>query len=228
MRDIAAILVDWGTSNLRLWAVDSSQNVLATHREASGMRTLTPDAFEAILMSCLDRLGAGHAECPIIMCGMVGSRQGWTDAGYVPVPASLATLPGKAVRIKTRGGYDARILPGIARHDPQLPDVMRSEETQLLGLKSLMGGQDLHGLVCMPGSHAKWVHLAGGVVSGFHTAITGELIASVTSSTVVRHAFDGAPGMLDVPPYNAVFRIAVEHALKAPANILNAVFATRP
>ena len=73
---------------------------------------------------------------------------------------------------------DIRILPGIAQRDPKAPDVMRGEETQLLGALGVDAADDA--VVCMPGTHSKWVRANGGTVERFATFMTGELFDVVS------------------------------------------------
>ena len=123
--------VDWGTSSFRLWLFGRDGMVLAERRSAEGMSTLKPDQFEAVLYGHLS--GAGGEGLPVILCGMVGAKQGWREAGYVDVPADLRAITAGTIRVDG-AGRDARILPGLAQRQLAHPDVMRGEETQLLGL----------------------------------------------------------------------------------------------
>lgn len=218
---IAAVLVDWGTSRLRLWALDRDGGVIRAARSAEGMGATAPRAFEGILEHHLIELGAG-ADVPVMMCGMVGSRQGWQEAPYVSVPARLETIVARAVRVRgTR--RDVRILPGIADRSPRTPDVMRGEETQLLGLGRLAGAS-AEGLVCMPGTHAKWVRLTDGAatVAAFATALTGDLFAALSTGSVLRHSL-GADAEADT----AAFEAAVRASIDEPSTALMRLFAVR-
>jgi 2-dehydro-3-deoxygalactonokinase len=218
---IAAVLVDWGTSRLRLWAVDHDGTVLGEARSGEGMGATEPRAFEGILEHHLVELGAGP-QVPVMMCGMVGSRQGWQEAPYVEVPARLETIIERALPVSGTP-REVRILPGIADRSVETPDVMRSEETQLLGL-GRMAGNGAEGLVCMPGTHAKWVLMDEGAtqVSGFATALTGDLFAALSRGSVLRHSLSGDAG-LD----GASFDKAVRAAIDEPARMLMRLFAIR-
>lgn len=225
----AAILVDWGTSNLRLWAVGDDGSILCEHKSSSGMRTLAKSEFKTTLNEALGYLGCNKTDVPVVMCGMVGSRQGWTEAPYKNLPVSFDAIIGAARRIDDVQERDTQILPGIARLDDVLPDVMRSEETQLLGLQALGKFEEAAGemLVCMPGSHAKWALVGEGQIKHFHTAMTGELIAACMSETVLRHSFRSATVMPKIDSEHEVFLAAVDNALANPSGVLNALFATR-
>ena len=218
---IAAVLVDWGTSRLRLWAVDCDGVVVRAARSAEGMGATAPRAFEGILEHHLVELGAGP-DVPVMMCGMVGSRQGWQEAPYVAVPARLETIVERAQPVAGTP-RDVRVLPGIADRGTATPDVIRGEETQLLGLARLAGAS-ADGLVCMPGTHAKWVRLTDGAatVAAFATALTGDLFAALSTASVLRHSLSA-----DADADPAAFEAAVRASVAEPSTALMRLFAIR-
>lgn len=219
----SVVAVDWGTSQLRLWPLDRAGKKLACHRSNQGMRVVERDEFPAILEAQLEELGLGF-DVPVIMCGMVGSRQGWQEAPYLKTPAHINSVVDGAVSIAGTK-RDMRILPGMAKYDPVAPDVMRSEETQLLGLHHLMS-ERAGGLVCMPGSHAKWVRFENGIVTDFMTTLSGELFAALGSSSVLKHALEKADKHINAQ--SDAFTDAVTASLEEPATIFARLFATRP
>lgn len=181
MSEPAFIAVDWGTTSFRLWLLSRSGAVLAERRSAEGMTTAMRTGFAEVLQSHLDAIGAPD-NLPVLVCGMAGARQGWVEAGYIDVPASLSAVLDGAVRVPGQA-RDVRILPGLAQRDKNAPDVMRGEETQLLGaLASADAGEKL---VCMPGTHSKWVTVKGGDVTGFATFMTGELFEVISKQTIL-------------------------------------------
>ncbi|MDZ7824161.1 MAG: 2-dehydro-3-deoxygalactonokinase [Ahrensia sp.] len=220
---ISVVAVDWGTSQLRIWPLDRDGNVAATYKSGEGMRNVSPSGFASLLEQHLTSLEIEHS-VPVIMCGMVGSRQGWCEVPYVDMPCRLSDIIEGAVAVPNVA-RDIRILPGLANRSTQTPDVMRSEETQLLGLHKLLG-DDLRGHVCMPGSHAKWVRIEKGVVIDFATSLTGELYAALGSSSVLKHAL--ASGDQKVDAQSGAFVRAVRASLAEPATILTRLFSARP
>ena len=183
MDEIAWIGVDWGTSSLRSFAVDAQGALRDMRMSDQGMVRLAPDEFEETLgIMTTGWLAEGRAT-PVIACGMVGARQGWVEAPYAPCPGP--PLAPRLTRVRTRDArLDVRIVPGLAQMDP--PDVMRGEETQVAGL--LAGEPDFEGVVCLPGTHTKWVRVAGGAVTGFTTCMTGEVFALLTERSILRHS----------------------------------------
>ncbi len=215
MVDAACILGDWGTSSLRLWAVDAAGRVLVGRRSGQGMGGLAPGAFEPVLREHLAALGAGGV--PVLLCGMVGARQGWREAPYVALPADLGAICDAAMPVGM-ADMDVRILPGVSSAEPA--DVMRGEETQLLGV--LAGAPGLAGVVVLPGTHCKWVWLAEGRISRFETAMTGELFALLGGQSVLRHSVDLAAAFDD-----AAFADGVARGLAAPERLTRALFGVR-
>jgi 2-dehydro-3-deoxygalactonokinase len=183
----AHALVDWGTTNLRVWLTDHAGHILATKTTDDGMGTLAPEQFAGVLERALNELGAA-VDLPVMICGMAGSRQGWQEAPYAATPVKLADLAAHAIVFESQQRL-VRILPGIARKDASRCDVMRGEETQLLGLSV---AKNIHtGLACLPGTHSKWVRLARNTVTDFVSVMTGELYALLRQHSILRHSTGG-------------------------------------
>lgn len=181
MSDTQWIAVDWGTSNLRIWAMDAHGGVVDEITSDQGMLGLAPDAFEPILLHHINPW-IGDAKIPVIACGMVGSRQGWKEAPYETVPARPAT---RTVQVETRDPrLNVHVVAGIQQTDPA--DVMRGEETQVAGF--LTGRQGYSGVVCLPGTHSKWVEIERGEIKRFQTVLTGELFDLLSKQSVLRHS----------------------------------------
>lgn len=208
--------VDWGTSSFRLWLLDAEGTVLAERRSDEGMTRAIETGFAPILAGHLAAAGAAET-LPVLVCGMAGARQGWVEAPYLDVPGPLAGLAAHAVPVP--GRRDVRILPGLAQRDPH-PDVMRGEETQLVALAA--AGDT--GLVCMPGTHCKWVTLAGARVAGFRSTMTGEIFALLSRQSILSHATAGAR---PADPEAPAFLAAVDRGLTDPAGLSLDLFEIR-
>ncbi|SFJ63403.1 2-dehydro-3-deoxygalactonokinase [Bradyrhizobium sp. cf659] len=219
MTEPAYVAVDWGTSSFRLWLVDRAGQVLAERRSDEGMLAAAKTGFSGVLQSHLSAIEAPD-RLPVLVCGMAGAKTGWAEAGYVDTPAPLAAILKQAVRVPGEA-RDIRILPGIAQRDAGAPDVMRGEETQLLGALGLEAAGEA--LVCMPGTHSKWVRVKDGTVAHFSTFMTGELFSVVSRETILSLAVAGADDAEDV----ASFKTAVKAAFEAPAFAANLLFGAR-
>ena len=187
----AWVAVDWGTSNLRVWGIGPSGEVLFSRGSPQGMATLAPDAYPQVLADILaPDLAPDGKPIDALICGMAGARHGWREAPYLDAPADLSTLAAAAVTASAPGArLRARILPGVCQRGAT-EDVMRGEETQLLGLTTLI--PHFSGIVCMPGTHCKWVELCGPRLQRFATVMTGELFGVLRAHSVLRHACGGS------------------------------------
>ncbi|QDG75858.1 2-dehydro-3-deoxygalactonokinase [Labrenzia sp. PHM005] len=181
--DIAWIAADWGTTNLRIWALGADDCPIVHRSSEKGMGALTPDQFEAALLELVeDCLTAGRTT-PIIVCGMAGSRQGWSEAPYKTAPCPPPGIHDATTVATDDPRLDVRILPGIKQMSPA--DVMRGEETQIAGF--LASRPNFEGLLCLPGTHTKWAALESGVITRFRTSMTGEVYALLRKQSVLRH-----------------------------------------
>lgn len=210
------LAVDWGTSHLRVWAMSRNGAVLTRRANDAGMGGLTRDGFEPALLDLAgDLLATG--ETPVVVCGMAGSRQGWAEAKYIATPC---TPPGidRATRVTTTDPrLSVHILPGVKQTSPA--DVMRGEETQIAGFLAL--NQKFDGVICLPGTHTKWVHISAGEIVSFRTFMTGEMFALLSQKSVLRHtvAGDGWDA--------AIFADAVSSGMSNPAELAARLFSIR-
>ena len=218
MTRVSHAVADWGTSRFRLWALGPDGEVLGERRSEDGLTRAAGTGFETVLESHLAALGV-PAGVPVMLCGMVGARTGWVEAGYLDAPVRLDHLAERATPVPARL-RPVRILPGIAQRDAGRPDVMRGEETQLLALSA----EGFSGLACLPGTHSKWVRLEGGTITRFATFLTGELFHLVGAGSVVAQAMAGA-GPVD--PATPAFAEGVADALEYPEELSNRLFELR-
>jgi len=177
----AFIAADWGTSNLRVALCDANGTVLDT-RSGPGAAD-SRGRFDEVFDAHTGEWRAAHGALPAIVSGMAGSNFGWREAAYLPCPAELAELADQPVSPRD-GVY---IIPGMRCSNPLgAPDVMRGEETQLLGALELEPtlAEGRH-LVCMPGTHSKWVSMRDGIVQEFLTVPTGEVFALLCNHSVL-------------------------------------------
>jgi 2-dehydro-3-deoxygalactonokinase len=171
--------IDWGTSNRRAYLIDQSGACLAEHEDNQGMLAVGGRGrFGASLAGLLDAMQL-PADVPVIMSGMVGSASGWQEVNYLDASVPLAGLPGHLAAV-TDPAWAGRchIVPGYCYRNGAAVDVMRGEETQLLGAVAL-GHRD--GWIVLPGTHSKWVLLRDGVIQSLATYMTGELFAMLSA-----------------------------------------------
>lgn len=210
--------VDWGTSSFRLWVLNARGEVVASRRSDQGMRTLASRDYGQVLESHLAALAA-PVDLPVIVCGMAGSRQGWIEAPYITVPATFDALAANAIAVS---GFnrDVRIVPGLAQRNADKPDVMRGEETQMMGAFANVKGEMV---ACLPGTHSKWVSLSSNSVRAFTTFMTGELFDVIGHRTTLLQGEMHASQVHDA----TVFANAVSSMLDAPQTLTSRLFAIR-
>ena len=174
------IAVDWGTSSLRCYRLDARGEIVESRSSGDGILNVAAGQFPRVLEEQI----AGWKETPIVMSGMVGSRQGWKEAPYVKCPAGFDEIAAQLVEVR-QGTW---IVPGLSCRDTAgVPDVMRGEETQILGCGA-------EGTICLPGTHSKWAEVENGRIERFSTFMTGEVYAVLRQHSILgRMMEEGKP-----------------------------------
>lgn len=192
------IAVDWGTTNRRVYRLDSAHRIQDEFEDNNGIAAMAGADFGAEVDAIRSRLG----DLPVLLAGTIGSSRGWHQTGYVECPAGPAAIAAGLLWLEP--GRTA-IIPGVSQRAPRA-DVMRSEELQAIGA-ALSGLAPDPGLSCHPGTHAKWIRLSGGMIQSFRTTLTGELFALLRSQTILAEHLRGE--VTD----DAAFRAGVRAAL---------------
>lgn len=177
------ILIDWGTSNARAWLVGPDGAIHDRYHVALGIKNVKNGDFDGALRA-LTADWPLEPGTPILMSGMIGARQGWLEAPYVPCPAALDDLAAGIVEIPD--APHIRIVPGV--HDAaadRAHDVMRGEEVQIFGALSEMPNDGGSHLFCLPGTHSKWALVDDGRLVRFATALTGEAFSAFAEHTIL-------------------------------------------
>lgn len=229
------IAVDWGTSHLRAYLCQLPDEPVAADNAVPapviqlamvtgpGVCKISSD-FASTLQQALACWQAEYGALPVLMAGQIGSSIGWHETAYLPCPVQPSEI--------ATGGYQfislampIRILPGLCCRLPnQQFDVMRGEELQILGFLQLQPqfGQGQH-LLCLPGTHTKWVLLRDGVIEYFKTAMTGELFDLLSHHSVLIQQ----PCAGDIVDWPA-FDLGCEFTLFADAgNLVHGLFSVR-
>jgi 2-dehydro-3-deoxygalactonokinase len=171
------IAVDWGTTNRRAYQIGPGGVLTDSFEDELGLLAVPRGGFEAAVDEIRDRLG----DRPMLLAGMVGSNRGWREAPYVPCPAANEDLARAILWVEPgRTG----IVPGVSQSGAAGADVMRGEEVQVLGAVAA-GLVPADTLICHPGTHAKWIVMAGGRIQSFRTMMTGEIFSLLTRHSIL-------------------------------------------
>lgn len=207
--------IDWGTSNFRAFRLRGA-TVIDRVPSGPGILSVAPGGFPDALRAAVGPW-LQDGERHILMAGMVGSRQGWVEAPYLPCPADPAALAAATIPVPFDGAT-IRLVPGLSATDAAgTPEVMRGEEVQLFGVMDRTGPD---ALVCLPGSHSKWVAIAGGRIDSFTTHLTGEAFAALRGHTILGRL------MQDGPTIGSAFLRGVDRAAE-PGGLLHHLFGVR-
>jgi len=223
MRKIAigSVVIDWGTTNARAYALAAPPGETGAIVEARaaplGILNVEDGHFDA----AFEELVGGWREepdIPVLMSGMIGSRQGWIEAPYAACPAgpaavatALTPVPGKA---------NVFIVPGVSLSNDGRHDVMRGEEVQCFGAVALTGERDA--VICLPGTHSKWVAMADGAIARFATSMTGETYAVMRRHSILGALMTGT----DAEAPGAAFGTGLTRSGEA-GGLLNHLFSVR-
>ena len=197
--------------------MDDSYNLVDSVESNSGLNSVSNNEFESVLIQHIQHWLSDHHPMIIVMSGMVGARQGWVEAPYRETPCrisgsqELLTVPTIDPRLRVF------VVPGVCQLDPA--DVMRGEETQVFGY--LAKNENFSGLICLPGTHSKWVDVRDLTIQRFRTWMTGELFDVLSNQSVLRYST--ATEDWD----HSAFMHAAQKALSLKEGILEALFSIR-
>jgi 2-dehydro-3-deoxygalactonokinase len=185
--------IDWGSSARRAYVIGAGGQCLQRWQDSEG--ALQARGAFATSLQALRASLALPVQVPVVMSGMVGSAQGWQQAPYLDSSVPLASLPAQLMPV--RAAAHCHIVPGYRYRSDAAIDVMRGEETQLLGALALGHGD---GWIVLPGTHSKWVELSAGRIVRFTTYMTGELFAGLRAGGTLAALMaegdaDGAAGL---------------------------------
>ncbi len=247
--------LDWGTSSLRAYRFAADGSVLERRERALGIASIRNEAFRAAFEStCGDWLRDAPGVA-VLACGMIGSRQGWREAPYLPTPAGFDEVATRLLRIDELAGRRFAIVPGVrTENDTGTHDVMRGEETQVFGAQagaepaaarsaSANGNRPatrgsrhpVAGRFVLPGTHSKWVRVREGRIASFRTYLTGEMFAVLSAHSILGRLFpaigQGASASVDDVHGNgaarAGFDLGVRRAASDPAGLTALLFSVR-
>jgi 2-dehydro-3-deoxygalactonokinase len=209
------IALDWGTTRARAYLISETGDVLERRSADQGIQSVPAGGFPAAFDAIAGDLQRQAPEAAVVLAGMVGSRNGWVEAAYVPCPASPDAIAAAGLKVALADGTPALILPGLSCDEGAF-DVMRGEETLIVGL----GLED--GIVCLPGTHSKWALVEGGRITRFASFMTGEIWGLLRQSSILSRLAE------EQSEEGARLGLAAGFAAsRRPGGLLNTAFAAR-
>lgn len=173
------IVADWGTTRFRGYLIEN-ERILDEVSSQEGVSALQPGQHRDVFMRQCGHWLEAEPHAPVLLVGMVGSREGWVMAPYAACPAGPAEIAQAMIPVDLGSGRKAYIVPGLfCEPAPGAADVMRGEETLALG-----SGVE-NGIVCSPGTHPKWIEMRGGRIERFATYMTGEMYALLREHSMI-------------------------------------------
>ncbi|ARU92732.1 2-dehydro-3-deoxygalactonokinase [Tatumella citrea] len=167
------IAIDWGSTNLRAWWYQAGE-CRDRRTSSEGITRLGGKSPAAVLAG----ITAGWPEnIRVLMAGMVGSTAGWKVAPYLPCPVRFSEIGSQLTDVLP----GISIIPGLSIRRSDNDNVMRGEETQLLGARQLAAAP----LFILPGTHCKWVQADNEQIYDFRTVMTGELHHLLINSSLI-------------------------------------------
>ncbi len=225
------ILADWGTSCLRANLCRQNGNGFQLVSTLRGPGVKNTQALEETFFTLVGPWLEEHGKLPALLCGTIGSNIGWVNTPYVECPAVPGKIGDSLTRFEARGCKIA-IVPGLTCRNPLgMPDILRGEETQILGwLLQLPPGDTGSRLVCLPGTHTKWAVVKNGRVEVFLTGMQGEFFDILKNHSMLLPQTAEPASLVAAldPEHKRLFEEGIELTLReSPANLIHTLFAVR-
>ncbi|MES0883896.1 2-dehydro-3-deoxygalactonokinase [Roseibium sp. SCP14] len=216
------IVVDWGTTSLRAALVSPAGKTIEFVENGCGIQFIADRKFEPELLKTVGPWLKTHGKLPVIASGMITSRNGWVEVPYISCPARVVDLAEGTVRRRLSNGSELFLLPGLTdRSRRPFPDVMRGEETQIVGF-----GLQRPATIVLPGTHSKWAKVETGQIAKFQTFVTGEIFALLSQHSFIAKTAGEASATANWPAFERGVNVA-KNMLDADAAFLTQLFSAR-
>lgn len=234
---------DWGTSSFRLrWVDIVTQQVLHEVRSDDGIAATFSawksgsndrmTVYRQVLGRHINRLAelTGHSldGVHIVVSGMASSSIGILELPYAPLPFPTDGHGACVERIAQTDDFrhDILLISGVRGEQ----DVMRGEETQLIGLYALRNDKPMLGseeLFILPGTHSKHIQVLDGSITNFWTYMTGEQFGLLARHGILSDSVNRTESLpVDLSDEDwDWFRKGVQQG--ATSNLLHALFSVR-
>jgi len=209
--------IDWGTSSLRAFLIGAGGEVLDQVSKSEGIMHVKNGDFEGSFSDLIEPWVKAEG-LPVIASGMITSRNGWVETPYLPLPSGAQELADALVPHQTSDGTKVIFVTGMTTDHGDVPDVMRGEETQIIGATA-SGMSD--GVFVLPGTHSKWITVQNSQIEDYSTFMTGDIFAALRQHTIL-----GA--LIEEGPFNQqAFKMGCGVGLAEGSNLLHDLFGVR-
>lgn len=218
---------DWGTTNVRLRRVEiASRRVVSETSAAAGVKEVFDawkrtggdrlEHYDEALRPLLETLGRRESDRALVISGMASSSIGMAELPYAEVPFRLDGSDVEYRVMESRVvACPLLLLSGVRTPD----DVMRGEETELIGLCRSIAAPASPSLFILPGTHSKHVYVDSGAIVSFRTYMTGELFDMLANASILRES------VREVPFNRQAFELGVRASRDRP--LLSGLFTVR-
>jgi 2-dehydro-3-deoxygalactonokinase len=215
----ALIGIDWGTTSFRAYRIGADGHVIDRKSAPAGILKVPEGDFEGVFEREVGPWLIPQSDLPVIASGMITSRQGWVEVPYCPCPAGTQEIARALLRHATGRGRSIHFVPGLSiMGSDGVPDVIRGEETQIIGEVGAAPGRRL---LLLPGTHSKWALVDDGRIVWFATFMTGEVFGVLKEHSILGRLMAGEADDAEA------FRRGVAYARGDRGGLLKRLFSAR-
>lgn len=236
---------DWGTSTFRLWLFDmveqrvlgqvhTREGIASTHKlweSQNSKELLSQEQFfrrklsrQILVLSA--KLSMDLRDVAVVISGMASSSIGMQVIPYADLPFAMdgSGAVTKYMEQDEDLPHDLVLVSGVRSRN----DVMRGEETQVLGLIYLLekqGSCPENSVILFPGTHCKHIFINGREMTSFQTFMTGEIYSMLGHHSILRDSVDAVSMAMKSDADILAFRNGIRASLNS--SFLNALFSVR-
>lgn len=229
---------DWGTSSFRLRLIQladlkiiseekSDKGIAETYRSWQQTGGNISDRFKFYQSYITEQIGVLSKKTnipldriPVMLSGMASSTIGMLDLDYKELPFSPDGSDLKIEVIPVKGANKFIIISGVRTEN----DVIRGEETKVIGCSFVTDHTHPEKLLILPGTHSKHILIKDNTAVGFKTYMTGEFFDLLANQSVLSSSVEEG-GDFGEPANQESFRKGVRASLNT--NLLHASFMVR-
>ncbi|WP_319529594.1 2-dehydro-3-deoxygalactonokinase [uncultured Cohaesibacter sp.] len=182
--------IDWGTTSFRATLLSETGDALDRTSGPNGILAVENNNFEDCLLGYIADWNSQYGLLPLVASGMITSRNGWVETPYLLAPSGISQFAKALHQHTMSNGQTIHFITGLTVENNGIPDVMRGEETELIG--QLATQSQPFDLYIMPGTHSKRVTISDGSITGFQTFMTGEIFSALKEHTILGKLMNGS------------------------------------